>query len=69
MLLEENPVLNESNPNKKNKNNNIANTKSPKFMDLFPPTASWKIQKPNSEDVVEPENPYFKNERAPTVPE
>ena len=38
-------------------------------MKLFPDTAYWRVLKPQSETVDEPNNTTFKNPRAPTIPE
>ena len=38
-------------------------------MKYFPSTAYWKVLKPETDVVSEPENPLFKVERDPTITE
>ena len=47
----------------------VKKSSAPSQMKAFPNTAYWRVLKPKTESVDEPQNSTFKNPRAPTIPE
>ena len=65
-IVAKTPILSESQREAKAKDNA---DKGRKIGKGFPPTAQWKSLTADDTAVVEPENPSFRNPRAPTISE